>query len=165
MTSMRSRFVLLTVLVSLLAPTLARAQKLVFVVRHAERADDAMRDEADPPLSAAGQARAEKLAAMLADAQIKAIYVTAYRRTQQTAAPLATRLKLKVQPIPASAPALVSQLKTEHANDVVLIVAHSSTIDAILKALGGPPVRIDEREYNNLFILVPSTGAFSRVRY
>jgi len=166
MTKRFSRLVLILALVGAsLVPAAADAQKLVFVVRHAERADDTMRDEADPPLSAAGQARAQKLAGMLADAGIKAIYVSAYQRTQQTAAPLAARLKIKPQPMPATAMALLARLKTEHANDVVLIVAHSSTIDAIIKALGGPEITLGEREYDNLFVIVPATGAFSRIRY
>ena len=56
----------------------------MFLVRHAERADNSK----DSPLSASGTERAARLAAMLEDAGITAIYTTEYRRTKETAAPL-----------------------------------------------------------------------------
>ena len=63
----------------------------VFMVRHAQKASGS----ADPGLSPAGLKRADCLANTLKDAGIKNIYVTEAKRTQQTADPLAKRLKIK----------------------------------------------------------------------
>ena len=46
----------------------------------------------DPPLNAAGRARAQKLRHVLRDTGIEAIFVTQFQRTQQTARPLAADL-------------------------------------------------------------------------
>jgi broad specificity phosphatase PhoE len=152
-------------------PQAAGAQQLVFVVRHAERADGgaaggAMATPADPPLSAAGEARAAKLATMLADAGIKAIYSTEFRRTQDTAKPLAQRLGMTVETVAArEAAALVERVKASHAADVVFIVGHSNTVPAIIKAFGGPAVEVGDDEYDSLFVIVPATGALTRIRY
>jgi broad specificity phosphatase PhoE len=154
----------------LVIPAAAQAQRLVFVVRHAERADagsgTAATMGADPLLSAPGEARAAKLASMLADSGIKAIFSTEYKRTQDTAKPLAAKLGLTVQSLPAAdTGGLVAKIKGGHAGDVVLVVGHSNTVPAILKAFGGPEVTIGDNEYDNLFIIVPATGAMTRIRF
>ena len=66
------------------------AQQMVYVVRHGEKLDDSK----DPPLSPAGEARAARLAQMLAASGVKAIYTTQYRRTAQLAEPLARKLNV-----------------------------------------------------------------------
>jgi broad specificity phosphatase PhoE len=154
------------------APSRAEAQSLVYVVRHAERADAGSTSTtmtsapADPSLSAAGAARAQKLAALLADAGIRAIYATEFKRTQQTVEPLAAKLGQKVIAMPAAdTAALVASMKATYAHDVVLVAGHSNTVPAIIKALGGPDVTIGENEYDSLFVVVPATGAVSRIRY
>jgi phosphohistidine phosphatase SixA len=160
-----------TALCALLAPVAASAQKLVIVVRHAERADQGaaagqMMNQNDPPLSAAGQARAAKLAALLADANVKAVFATEYRRTQDTVKPLADKLGLRVQVVPGRETAnLIGLLKSAPADGVAVIAGHSNTVPAIIKALGGPELTIAENEYDNLFIIEPSTGAFTRLRF
>jgi phosphohistidine phosphatase SixA len=135
----------------------AAAQATIFLVRHAERADAgspsgaAMAD--DPELSDAGRARAASLAAILADAQVTAIYTTEYKRTRQTAEPLAAARKLAVTTIKANEPTrLLESLKGATGN--VLVVGHSNTVPDILLGLGiRTPVTIKEDEYDNLFIL------------
>jgi broad specificity phosphatase PhoE len=146
----------------------ALAQKLVFVVRHAERADSAatMTPQTDPSLSATGKARAARLAGLLAQAGIAAIYATEFKRTQETATPLAGRLGLTVETRAAGdTPALVADLKARHAGDIVLVVGHSNTVPAIIKAFGGPDVTIAEDEYDSLFVVVPATGVVTKIKY
>jgi broad specificity phosphatase PhoE len=166
---MYKRVVFAVALVTFLAaPAIAAAQKLVLVTRHAERTDEPARNEPDPQLSAAGQARAEKLNAMLKDAGVAAIYVTQYRRTRETAGPLASTLKLTPQMTPANIEELISTLKSRHASDVVLIVAHTSTIPVIVKALSGATTTIADDDYTSLFVVSPGAsgaGSVVRLRY
>ncbi len=152
----------------LLVPAISAAQQLVILVRHAERADGGAMDpkaQNDPPLSAAGEARAARLATLLADSDVKAIFVTKYKRTQDTGKPLAAKLGLTMQIITDDTNALLATLKKNHANDVVLIVGHSNTVPPIIKALGGPAVEIPDAEFSNLFVLAPASKAFTRLRY
>ena len=169
MTHRLSRLTLVTVLVAVACPATAFAQKLVYIVRHAERADGgsmAPTAQVDPLLSAEGQARAVRIATMLGDAGIKAIFTTEYHRTQDTAKPLASKLGLTPSVVKsADTSLLVTTMKTKHANDIVLVVGHSSTIPGIVKALGGPDITIAESEYGDLWAMVPATGTFSRIRY
>jgi broad specificity phosphatase PhoE len=151
--------------VVLCIPAAAFAQKLVFVVRHAERADAGMQVQTDPPLSVAGEARAQKLAAMLADAGVKDIFATELKRTQDTAKPVAMETGVAVEQVASKNTALLIAKIKSHPNDVVLVVGHSNTLPAILKALAGVDVVIAENEYDNLFVIVPATGTMTRIRY
>jgi broad specificity phosphatase PhoE len=156
---------------AVLSPAVARAQKIVFVVRHAERADAGagmagMTAQPDPPLSAAGMARARKLAGLLADAGITAIYTTEFLRTQQTAQPLADRLKIAEQHLSSKDTAgLVAAIRRQHPQDVVLVVGHGNTVPDIIRAFGGPAITLGDNEYDNLFIVVPATGAMTRIKF
>ena len=164
--------VLGALLIALAVPTIANAQQLVLFVRHAERADGgpapgAMTGApADPLLSPAGQARAVKLATMLADAGIKAIFATEFHRTQDTGKPLAAKLGIAVQAIPGNdAAGLVAKVKASNPKDVVLIIGHSNTVPAAIKALGGPAVTMRDDEYDAIYVLNPATGACTLIRY
>jgi broad specificity phosphatase PhoE len=159
-------FSLLTAMLLVAGQGLALAQKAVFVVRHAERADQSR----DSALSAAGEARAAALARHLKDAGITAAFVTDLQRTRLTAAPLTDALGLK--PIVLSAAATkdaVDRITREHAQDIVLVVGHSNTVPEVLNLFGHPePVTIRDDEYDALFVLVPRPGttpAVVRLRY
>jgi broad specificity phosphatase PhoE len=128
----------------------ATAQSTIFVVRHAEKADATK----DPDLSEAGRARAEALAKTLRDANVTAIYATEFKRTQQTAAPLAKVLGITVTILPAKDnAALIAKLRASTGN--ALVVGHGDTIPDLIKALGiSDPINIAENDYDNLFAVV-----------
>jgi broad specificity phosphatase PhoE len=168
----RKHLVTLLTVAALAVPTIAAAQRLVLVVRHAERADGgrmsapAGETAPDPPLSEEGRSRAARLASMLSTSGVTAIYVTQFVRTQQTAAPLAAALKLESDVVLAGdTAALVARMRAEHPKDVVLVVGHSNTLPGIISALGGPPVTIADDEYDKLFVVVPGTGTMAVIKY
>ena len=126
------------------------SQSTVFIVRHAEKADDTK----DAELSEAGRARAQALANILRDSKISAVYTTQFKRTQQTAAPLAKALGLTLTALPAeNQAALVAKLRASTGNS--LVVGHGNTIPDVIKALGiSDPVKISDSDYDNLFVIV-----------
>jgi phosphohistidine phosphatase SixA len=143
----------------------AAAQQALFVVRHAEKVDQSK----DPHLSEAGQARARALAALLAQSGAAAVYATEYQRTSETAKPLADRLGLPIQHVPATdTPRLVEQLKARHAQDIVVVVGHSNTVPEILKLYGVSISPIADDDFGNVFVVVPRPGGPAlvlRLRY
>jgi phosphohistidine phosphatase SixA len=132
----------------------------IFLVRHAERADTQNGAKpvsgSDPDLSDVGKARAESLARMLRDARITAIFVTEYKRTQQTAAPLARLLGITPTVIVSKdTPALVAKLREMKGN--ALVVGHSNSVPDVAKGLGAAGVpAIADPEYDNLFVVTDS---------
>jgi len=149
---------------------LAQAQKAVILVRHAELQGPAMAEPKHLALSEAGEARAQRLAAMMKDAGINAVYVTDFVRTNKTAEPLYHALKLEPIVLPkGDAGELNERLRKNHAGETVLMVGHTDTIPGLLKALGHPAeIKIDAQDYGNVFVVMPKgDGAptFLRLRY
>jgi broad specificity phosphatase PhoE len=136
------------------APPAPRASTIV-VVRHAEKAADPEKT-GDPPLTPAGEKRAQALADALRSLPVRAIFSTPFKRTSATAAPLAAAKKLEVQRYEAGQEAaLATRLGKEHAGETVVVVAHSDTIPALVEALGGAPrPSLTLTDYDGLFVVV-----------
>ena len=142
----------------------------VIVVRHAEK--DLSASVTDPPLSAAGEARAALLARMFGDAKasghVDAIYVSPALRNRLTAAPLAARLGISETVAPADDPrGLARRALHEHAGGRVLIVGHSDTVPRIVEALSGNSniPEIGDQEYGTMYIVaVPRIGHANLLR-
>lgn len=124
----------------------------VLIVRHAEKAST---PSIDPPLSLAGEERAQTLVHVAGDAGVGAIYASEYIRTQQTVQLLATQLNLQVILVDAAnVEGLVNQILSDNPGDAVLVVGHSNTIPQIIEKLGGGGgTSIAENEYDNLFVV------------
>jgi 2,3-bisphosphoglycerate-dependent phosphoglycerate mutase len=138
-------------LLSVLQASTTIAGPTIFFVRHAEKATTGG-DDMD--ISEAGRARADSLATLLKDAEISAIYTTEFKRTQQTAAPLAKALRVEPAVISSKdQPALIAKLRASSGN--VLVVGHGNTIPDLIKTLGiDTPINIAESDYDNLYIVL-----------
>jgi broad specificity phosphatase PhoE len=158
---------------TLLAASGAQAQpSLVVVVRHAEKSSE---PASDPALSPAGQQRALALAAALESAHITTIITTPYRRTRETALPLARRLGIAPQVVAPrsgqSAEAHVAEVAAlvRKQTGQVLVVGHSNTAPAIVQALGGPKLlELCESSFGHAFVVAapkPVGSTVLRLRY
>jgi broad specificity phosphatase PhoE len=145
----------------------AEAQEVIFLVRHTEQAGAG---RTDPPLTEAGKERANRLAVILKDAGINQIFITKWIRTVQTADPIAKSLEVHTKVYERDdVDGFVARLRTEHAQDRVLIIAHSLYVTPLLKALGHPEaIKIAPPEYDNLFVVIPKIKGnplVVRIRY
>lgn len=119
----------------------------------------------DPPLSAEGEQRAQRLAQMFgaagAPGRLDAVYVSDDRRAQQTAAPLLERLHVAaVHYSSQDARACAAGLLRTHAGEDILVVGSRADIRVFLGELAGSaPAPAAESEPDLLYIVsVPSLG-------
>lgn len=148
-------------------PAPAEGDRVVVLVRHAEKAAE---PGSDPELSEAGKARARALASALEDADIDAIVTTQFKRTRDTAAPVAKVRGLTPIVVPAGgntaehAGRVARAVRALPAGSVILVVGHSNTVPAIISALGGPEIpELCESEYAGLFVVVAGGGGPARL--
>ncbi len=138
----------------------AFTQKAIFMLRHAEIE---IYDDTDRDLSQVGEARAQVLANLLRDAGVTTIYTSRVKRTNQTAKPLATILK--IEPIIVSEVAeqyskkMQSYLAKHSKDDVVVILGHINTFIPLLRAMGyKDEIKMGEYEHDDLFVVFPKEG-------
>lgn len=159
---MKNTFILLLLIIA------SACQTNYYVVRHAEKAAEPRQD---PPLTAEGQQRAERLKDLLKNKGIKEIYSSNYVRTQETARPTAEMLNLAVASYnPGKQDIFIEQLKSAKKN--TLIVGHSNTVRYVINGLTEEETLkqdLQDDEYSNLFIIkrkrFPKKQVFERVEF
>ncbi len=147
----------------------SQATTTVIFVRYAERADG---QGENPGLSPAGQARAEELARVVGDADVvagvDAIFATQYRLTQETADPIARRLRLPVQVMDVTdVNGLLKRILTDYKGKVVLVVTHTEPLPVLIRELHGskkvPPLA--KEQHDDLYIVsIPWYGKVKTLR-
>ncbi len=135
----------------------------VIVIRHAEK--DSV-SAPDPPLSAAGEARAALLVRMFGETKgagrLDVVYVSSALRNRMTAAPLAGRLGIVPVVVPADDPKeLAHRVLRENSGKRAMVIGHVNTVPDIVAALSGrsdiPPMV--EQDFGTMYIVtVPRIG-------
>src|SRR6188768_2908351 len=123
--------------------------KLIVLVRHAEKADGS----ADSELSVEGKERARRLVKKIGKFRPKEIYSTDFKRTRDTVQPLATKRHVQIQVYdPRKAQELADKiLKSEHKR--VLVSGHSNTIPGLANLLGKKELfkNLEDSEYGAIW--------------
>lgn len=161
------RLLMLIACLATALPAHAHDGIVVVVVRHAEKADDSR----DPPLAAAGEARARALAATLEGTKLDLAISTQLQRTRQTAAPAAEAAGIGVseRAIDASNAAtygsdLARELRALPPGSTALVVGHSNTVPGIVEALSGRPAApMPETEYDRYTVVLLDADGAARV--
>jgi len=124
----------------------------IYLMRHAEKLSGE-----DPELSAVGKQRAQQLAYLLQKVNITHIFSTEYKRTIQTAEPLAEMTGRKIQFYnPRQLKKFAERLR--HLNASVLVIGHSNTTSELTQLLSNQPVKpLAENDYGDLFQVIIGT--------
>ena len=142
------------------------------LVRHAEKmsseeSQKLMTGADDPELKPEGQERAKRLAAMLKNTTINAVYSTRYKRTKNTVAPLAQEKGLEVQVYESMKANDLDELIKKHSGQTVLVGGHSNTIPQIANTLIGKEEfkNFADADYGNLIIISVTQRGSAKVTW
>jgi broad specificity phosphatase PhoE len=141
---------ILPIIALLLFTSALNAQKQRFIIlRHAEKDTSVAGSQmmqADPPLNAKGQDRAQSLIQEFKKYKISKIYSTNYNRTRSTVMPLANAVGLSINNYdPKQLKTFADELKAEaNHSKTILIVGHSNTSPRLVNLL------LDKDEYKDL---------------
>ncbi|MBC5862714.1 histidine phosphatase family protein [Flavobacterium sp. K77] len=121
-----------------------------YFIRHAEKVDNSK----DPNLSELGMQRAQKWKAIFESIDFDQIYSTNYKRTQQTATPIATADKIEIQLYDPQKIDLKAFKKITLGRKV-LIVGHSNTTPDFVNKIINQQVfnDIEDTTFGNLYIV------------
>ncbi len=152
----------MSLLIALLLSVPAPMTTVVFV-RHAEKAKA---PPGDPPLTQAGQARAEALARMFKAAKPRHLFSSNYARTRQTLAPLAKATGLKVEIYDAGKSVDFAKGLKEMGG-LVIVSGHSNTVPAMVQELTGQKRPLGHDDYDRIFVvsISPADATLTELRF
>jgi 2,3-bisphosphoglycerate-dependent phosphoglycerate mutase len=151
---MKRTLILFSLLFIVVAHSSAQSSPVIttfILVRHAEKGTDGD----DPDLKPEGYDRAKRLAAMLKNTSVNAVYSTRYNRTKNTVSPVAREKGFEVQTYESLKANELDALIGKHAGQTILIGGHSNTIPQIANLLTGKEEfkNFADTDYGNLLII------------
>ena len=161
-------YLTITLVLLFTCSTVFAQKKTIILVRHAEKSatgDAADMAKGDPDLSPEGRERAERLAKAVKKYKPDVVFSTDYKRTKQTAEPIA---KLRGKAIQTYDPAKQADLiplilngKPKH----YLIIGHSNTTPALANLLFKKEVfkQLPDTEYSVFWVIKTKKGVVTKV--
>ena len=146
------KYIFLFLFFLLLGKSHAQQITTLILVRHAEKVLD---DSKDPELTEAGQQRALRLASLLKETKVDAIFSTAFKRTQNTVTPLAKAKGIEVRTYEANNPEAIDAMLKNFPGGTIVVCGHSNTIPWTVNYLLGTESykNFDDGDYDNLLIV------------
>ena len=122
------------------------------LVRHAEKVSDGSKD---PELTEEGKQRALRLAELLKETKVDAIYSTSFKRTMNTVTPLAFAKGMEIHTYDALKPGPIDELLAKFPGGTVVLVGHSNSIPWTANYLTGSETykNFNEADYGNVMIV------------
>src|SRR5262249_29855690 len=141
-------------------------KKTIILIRHAEKDTSESVDQMDPPLSADGKARAEKLVTRIGKFHPGAVYSTDFKRTRETVEPLAKKRGKSVQIYDGSRPRDLIDAIMKRNEKRFVIVGNSNTIPPLANLLAGKELfkNLDDPEYSVIWIIRIRHGKTTEVK-
>lgn len=146
-----------------------RSTTTVIILRHAE----VEQGVDNPGLSPAGRLRSKDLVRLLGDVDVTdsvdAVFATRWRRTQETAEPLARHVDTVLQIVnPAELEKLKAVLLQEYKGQVVVLIIDAADIQPVVERMKGSKVlrTIASAEHDSIYVLsVPWFGKVKTLQF
>lgn len=128
----------------------------IILLRHAEKDLSDPENQSDPNLSAEGRARAQRLVKAIGEYKPLQIYTSEYKRTQQTAAPLAEKRKLDIKSYDTrKLKELAAEIGSAKKSRRIVVVGHNNTTPALANMLlkTNQFKSLGENEYDKIWVI------------
>lgn len=156
----------LTVFIVGAASAAAQSKKTIILVRHAEKVVAAADDKTgDVDLTSDGRDRAIRFAKVAKRFRPGEIFSTAYKRTRQTAEPIAKLRGKEIQTYDASKHLELIDLILKSKTKRFVIVGHSNTVPFLANLLARKEIfrQLPDTEYGVIYVIRITNGVFKRL--
>ena len=158
--------VVTVLLVSAASEAVAQSKKTIILVRHAEKAVAAADDKTgDVELTSEGRERALRFAKAAKRFRPGQIFSTAYKRTRQTAEPIAKLRGKEIQTYDAAKHPELIDLILKSKTKRFVIVGHSNTVPFLANLLAKKDVfkQLPDTEYGVIYVIRMTNGVFRKL--